>query len=225
MRKRGIAILFISIIVLQFSSASGPILLKFDIISDVGTAFPSNKQLDSYLETHGFCKTSKDDGFSTLAVGFRMYDTTSHAMLELLYSKNEYYSIGDFSKINSHGYQINFLYNLSKNSNWILAPRLSLICSDYNLTALSTNYNSNLSGQKLEEGFATNDVFDLQIGPTFERKVVILSFPVYFGLNVFYNIELGKHVWENLNGNRLQVLPPFNTNGFGFKFRVGLSLN
>lgn len=199
--------------------------INFELQANSGIIYRSNNDLNDFLSNNDYYPFSNEILQTNISFGFRMRNVNDPLMAEIMFNNSNKYNIKNSSSIDAYGININAFYKLNKSHEWILAPEFGFSLSNYNLTAMSKNIISTLSGNTLEESFTTNNVFGLKFGINIEREILIYNLTFSIGLNAFYCLDIGERKWFNSSNSAIQKIPSMGMSGVGLIYNLGLLIN
>lgn len=197
--------------------------IRISFLGNVGIENMNTETINKFLVSNNFNSISKDiQTPSYISAGLTIRNATSPFITQLMFHMNNtnIYSLEKNSSIHSYGFNMNFLYDLSKNQKWLFAPLFGIRVSNYTLTAVSTNTISSLSGNLLEESFQRNYVVGLKLGADIERQIKIYNYTYSIGISAYYNLNIGKRNWYNSSGLASKNIPSIGLSEFGVLYNI-----
>ncbi|NJO92585.1 MAG: hypothetical protein HC831_29185 [Chloroflexia bacterium] len=86
----------------------------------------------------------------------------------------------------------------------------------------ASSFIENMTGEK---AFRSNEVYHLDLGTGFEKRIRILYMDFHLGLNLSYTIKLNRFEWRTLQGEVVDEIPSVKNDGLKFCILARFEVN
>mgnify|MGYP005860666103 CR=1 FL=1 len=222
--KKLITILFVCLTVNAISQDNNG-LYSLGLLFGYNLESISNSQINDYLVANDYYSSSNILSNNSLGFSIRPLKHTSIINVNFNYGVSLLENSNEKTIFNSSSFGFEYLYDLIKPDEWLIAPIIGLRLNNYKLMAVSKYATSVLSKNYLEEAFHTNLSPSLNIGMQIDRKIKIHYLDLFLGIKGGYNLSFLSSNWYNSSQQKLNTIPAINLSGFNFGFCGRIEFN
>lgn len=163
--------------------------IKFGLYYDINTEDYSSNGLNNYLANNGFSHVQNN--FSSIAFGFSLRQVDKPSIVRLNFGNGTTVASSNCkSTITKKYLGFDYLYNFSKNENWVIAPLASI---KINFCKLNAATEKAVLQKKADVGA------NLLLGLEADRKIKIYFLDLFLGIKGGYDLAPNSQDWGKIS--------------------------